>query len=72
MAKADPEKTIPEHIRLIEEWAEETIADRGGELTIDEIWSDLVDSYICAELGYKHPQAKAVARAAGCELRRNM
>lgn len=64
-------KTIPEHIREIEAWADEVVQDRGGEVTVDEIWSDLVDSYICAELGYKHPQAAAVARAAGCQLRRH-
>jgi len=43
--------TVDEHLKEIESWVEEIVADRGGTITADECYSDVVHAYLSAEVG---------------------
>jgi len=46
-------KTVDEHLKEIDAWVDETVADRAGSpfaVTADECYSDIVHSYLAAEI----------------------
>lgn len=45
--------TIDEHLKTIDEWVEEIVEDRKGDryaITADQCYSDVVHSYLAAEI----------------------
>jgi len=57
--------TIEQHLKEIDAWVEETVADRAGSpfaVTADECYSDIVHSYLAAEIDDERTRREILRR----------
>lgn len=60
--------TVDEHLKAIEEWAAEAMAEN-PELQDIDVWGDIVPSYIAYHIGSEdRPMAKEIRRRLGRDL----
>ena len=54
--------TVDEHLKTIDAWVDEIVADRGGTITADECYSDVVHAYLAAEIDDERTRREILRR----------
>ena len=57
--------TPDECLRVIDAWVDEAVADLGGSVSADEIYSDVVHAYLDSQIGNRRKLRRAILHRTG-------